>query len=354
MNATTHPAAAGPATAPALDPSRILQTATAFWVSKALLSAVELELFTVLGEGSMTAGELGRKLGLHPRGTYDFFDALVALGVLAREGDGRDARYRNTPETAAFLDKKRPTYVGGLAEMLNSRLFGFWNHLTTALRTGEPQNEIKMRGKPMFEELYADEGRLVEFLHAMASVQMGNFHALAGKFDFSRYATVTDVGGALGALSVAVGRRHPHLRFTSFDLAPVAPHARRYIEAAGLSDRIQVASGDFFRDPLPKADVVTMGNILQDWNLEKKKALIRKAYDALPAGGAFIAIESVIDDARRENAFGLLMSLNMLIELGDGFDYTGAQFREWCEEAGFRSAEVVPLAGPSSAAIAYK
>ena len=105
---------------------------------------------------------------------------------------------------------------------------------------------------------------------------------------------------------------------------------------------------------LPKADVITMGNILHDWNLENKKRLIQKAYAALPDGGAFIAIENLIDDARRENAFGLLMSLNMLIEFGDAFDYTGADFCEWCSEAGFKRFEFINLAGPTSAAIAYK
>jgi O-methyltransferase domain len=116
-----------------------------------------------------------------------------------------------------------------------------------------------------------------------------------------------------------------------------------------------VVSGDFLVDDLPAADVITMGNILHDWDLDKKKLLIRKAYDALPDGGALIAIENVIDDARRENAFGLLMSLNMLIEFGQGgFDYTGADFREWCSEAGFQSFDLIPLTGPTSAAIAYK
>ena len=125
-------------------------------------------------------------------------------------------------------------------------------------------------------------------------------------------------------------------------------------DEAGMTDRITVFSGDFFEDDLPEADVITMGNILHDWNLEKKKLLIKKAYDALPEGGAFIAIENLIDDARRENAFGLLMSLNMLIEFGDAFDYTAAQFRNWCTEAGFSTFDVIPLAGPTSAAIAYK
>ncbi|MGA7179507.1 MAG: methyltransferase [Thiobacillaceae bacterium] len=337
-----------------LDPGYIMQTATAFWASKVLLTAVELDLFTTLGDGPMTAHQLGDKLGLHPRGTYDFFDALVALKFLDRNGDGQQGQYSNTPETDAYLNKTSPTYIGGLPEMLNSRLFGFWNDLGTALKTGRPQNEVKRHGKSIFEELYSSEAKLGEFLAAMTGFQAANFTQLAEKFDFSRYKTVSDVGGALALLSRMVGKRHPHLRFASFDLPPVAPHAQKHIDAAGMSDRIKVVAGDFFADDLPRADVITMGNILHDWNLENKKILIKKAYDALPDGGAFIAIENLIDDARRQNAFGLLMSLNMLIEFGDAFDYTGADFREWCKEAGFGRFEFIRLAGPTSAAIAYK
>jgi len=337
-----------------LDPGYIMKTATAFWPSKVLLTAVELDLFSVLGEKTMTAPELGNALGLHPRGTYDFFDALVALGLLARDADGPRGRYRNTPETTMFLDRRSTAYLGGMLEMLNARLFGFWNHLSTALKTGEPQSEVRSSGKPMFEELYADRERLHGFLKAMGGFQKGNFHALVEKFDFSRYQTMSDIGGALALCSCIVGTHHKHLTFTTFDLPSVAPLARAAIDAAGMSERVSVLSGDFFTDDLPPADVVTMGNILHDWNLEKKKMLIRKAYDALPEGGAFIAIENLIDDARRENAFGLLMSLNMLIELGDGFDYTGADFRQWCSEVGFKHFDFIPLTGPASAAIAYK
>lgn len=337
-----------------LDPTHIMQTATAFWASKVLLTAVELDLFTALGDRSATAEDLGNALGLHPRGTYDFFDALVALKFLDRAGDGPAGLYKNTPETGAFLNKESPAYIGGLAEMLNARLFGFWNDLGTALKTGKPQNEMKRGGKGMFEELYADEARLGQFLEAMTGFQASNFKVLADKFDFSRYRTVCDVGGALALLSRIVGERHQHLTFASFDLPAVSPHAEKRVKAAGMSSRIKVVSGDFFKDELPKADVVTMGNILHDWNLEKKKMLIRKAYEALPVGGAFVAIENVIDDARRENAFGLMMSLNMLIEFGDAFDYTARDFRAWCTEVGFTNFEVINLAGPASAAIAYK
>ncbi|MDF1543682.1 MAG: methyltransferase [bacterium] len=338
----------------AIDPGHIMQTATAFWASKTLLTAVELNLFTVLGERSMSATQLGDRLGLHPRGTYDFFDALVALRFLDRDGDGREGKYKNTPESNAFLNKSNTTYIGGIIEMLNSRLFGFWNNLGTALKTGEPQNEVKQSGKSMFAELYADKARLGQFLEAMSGVQAGNFLALSDKFDFGKYNTVSDIGGALALLARVVGARHSHLRFKSFDLPPVAPHAQQHVDDAGMGDRIEIISGDFFENELPTSDVITMGNILHDWNLEKKMILIEKAYRALPEGGAFIAIENLIDDARRENAFGLLMSLNMLIELGDGFDYTGADFKKWCTTVGFKRFEFIGLAGPASAAIAYK
>ncbi len=337
-----------------VDPSHIMQTATAFWASKVLLTAVEFNLFSTLGDDSMTATELGECLDIHPRGRYDFLDALVALGFLDRDGDGQDGQYRNTANTNAFLNKGSAAYIGGLPEMLNARLFGFWNDLGTALRTGEPQSEVKTLGKPIFDELYASESKLRIFLESMTGFQFANFQQLAEKFDFSRYETVSDIGGALALLSRTVGARYDHLTFNTFDLLPVAPLAQKEIDEAGMSDRITVVPGDFFADELPRADVVTMGNILHDWNLEKKKILIGKAYDALPEGGAFIAIENLIDDARRENAFGLLMSLNMLIEFGDAFDYTAADFGEWCSAAGFSRFDVIPLAGPTSAAIAYK
>jgi hypothetical protein len=262
--------------------------------------------------------------------------------------------YSNAPDTAAFLDRNQPTYIGGMLEMANARLYPFWGDLTEALRTGAPQNEIKLTGRPMFDELYAEPARLEQFMHAMAGISVGNFQMLAEKFDFGRYSTLSDVGGATGLLSIIAAQQHPHLRCTSCDLPVVRPIAERAITAAGVADRVQAVDLDFFADPIPPADVVTMGMILHDWNLEKKLHLVRAAYDALPEGGAFIVVESLIDDARRENVFGLMMSLNMLIEFGDAFDYTGADFAGWCRDAGFREVEIMRLAGPASAGIAYK
>ena len=338
-----------------IDPSPILQTAFGFWNAKVLLTAVEIGLFNHLGtDRRLTAPELGEALGLHPRGTRDFFDALVAMRFLDREGTGLSARYFNTPAGEMYLVAGSPRYIGGILQMLNARLFKFWHDLPEALRTGKPQNEIKHSGKPMFDELYSDPARLEQFMGAMTGLSRMNFELFAERFDFSSFETLCDVGGATGLLCTEVARRHPHLRCTSFDLPVVEPIARKHIAAAGLAGRVATASGDFFADPLPKADLITMGMILHDWNLERKMRLIRAAYDALPPGGALVVIEALIDDARRENVFGLLMSLNMLIEFGDAFDYSAADFRAWCGEAGFKRFEVLPLAGPSSAAIAYK
>ena len=335
-------------------PTRIMEVGMAFWPAKVLLSAIELRLFSELGSTSKTGAELQSALQLHPRANPDFFDTLVALRFLDRDGDGSAARYRNTPESAQFLDQRSPHFMGGFLEMANTRLYRFWGDLTEGLRTGSPQNEIKHSGAPMFAELYRDPERLEQFMDAMSGVSAANYSALAEKFDFARYRTLCDVGGATGQLSMSVARKHPNVRCVSVDLPEVTTIAKRKIAAAGLAHRVSAQPLDFFAEPLPKADVVTMGLVLHDWNLEKKQYLVRAAYDALPPGGAFVVVEHLIDDARRENAFGLMMSLNMLIEFGDAFDFTGADFFGWCRAAGFRRTEVVPLAGPASAGVAYK
>lgn len=337
-----------------LDPSRLMDIGMGFWPAKTLLSAIELDLFSHLGGDAMSGAEIGDRLGLHPRAIYDFLDALVALRILERDGDGPTGHYRNGIEAAAFLDRKSSSYVGGFLEMANARLYRFWADLTEALKTGQPQNEVKLTGTPMFEELYGDPARLEQFLGAMSGVSSGPFHELAERVDFSRYHTLCDVGGAAGQLCLIVANRHPHLQCTSFDLPVVAPIAEKAIAAAGLSDRITVASGDFFADPLPRADVITMGMILHDWNLERKQRLIEAAYDALPDGGALMVVEHLIDDARRENVVALMMSLNMLVEFGDAFDFTGRDFAGWCRQAGFRDVEILPLTGHRSVGIAHK
>jgi O-methyltransferase domain/Dimerisation domain len=337
------------AQAEALAPDAIMQLGCAFWGSKTLLSAVELKLFAALSEaGPLAADELRERLGLHPRSARDFFDALVALGMLART----NGRYSNTPETDLFLDPAKPTYMGGLLEMFNARSYAFWGSLTEGLRTGQPQSEVKTGGE-FFETLYADPEKLAQFTGAMTGLSCATGDAIAAKFPWRDHGSVIDIGCAQGAVSVAIATAHDHLTGGGFDLPPVEPIFNAYVAQFGLADRLSFTPGDFFADPLPSADVLIMGHILHDWDLDQKRLLLQKAYAALPKAGALIVYEAMIDDDRRENAFGLLMSLNMLIE-GHGFDYTGADCRGWMAEAGFSESRVEPLVGPDSMVVGIK
>lgn len=337
-----------------LNPSKIIQVGMGFWASKTLLTAVNMELFTHLADGELSGTEIGEKLGLHPRGLYDFLDALVALGFLNRTGLVNNAKYKNADDVNIFLDKNKPSYVGGILEMANNRLYPFWGNLEEGLKTGKPQNETKGGGKPVFDAIYSDPRRLKEFVDAMGGIQMGNFMTFAMNFDFKDYKTFCDIGGAGGLLACQVAKNNENIECITFDLPAVEPIALENIEAMGLSDRVSSISGDFFEGDLPKADVIAMGNILHDWGLEDKKLLIRKAYDSLPTGGALVIIENIIDDDRSENAFGLLMSLNMLIETAEGFDFSASDFTSWSKECGFIETYKMPLTGPSSAVVAIK
>jgi len=332
-----------------MTPDQILQLGFGFWGSKTLLSAVELGLFTELTKGSLDAETLTRRLELHPRSARDFFDALVALGMLKRTG----TRYANTAETAKFLDRNKPSYLGGMLEMANARLYRFWGSLTEGLRTGKPQNEAKS-GEDFFGTLYADPQRLEGFLKAMTHLSIGAGRVIAKKFPWKRYHTFADVGCAQGGATVQIALAHRHLTGLGMDLPIVQPFFEAYVRAKGLDKRLRFHAGDFFKDPLPNTDVLIMGHILHDWNLEEKMMLLRKAYAALPTNGALIVYEALIDDARKQNAFGLLMSLNMLIETHGGFDFTGAECCKWMKEVGFRRTKVERLAGPDGMVIGFK
>lgn len=338
-----------PSKPPELSPNGILQIGLGFMAAKTLLSAVELGVFTELAQRSLTVGELTERLGLHPRGAQDFLDALVALGLLERQG----GRYTNTAETDYFLDRNKPSYVGGIVEMANDRLYPIWGSLSKGLRTGQPQNEIE-GAEDLFTAIYSDPGRLKLFLSAMTGISFNTAWAIAQKFPWKKYQTFIDIGAAQGSLPVQVALAHPHLTGGGFDLAAVKPIFEDYVAGFDLSQRLRFYAGDFFSEPLPTAEVLVMGHILHDWNLEEKQLLIAKAYEALPKGGVLLIYEALIDDDRRENVQGLLMSLNMLLETRGGFDYTGADCCGWLRQAGFRETYVEHLTGSDSMVVGIK
>jgi hypothetical protein len=330
-------------------PDGIMQLGMGFWASKTLLSAVELGLFTVLAERPLGAEALAARLGLAMRSARDFFDALVALGMLERE----DGLYRPTPATARFLDRNKPDYVGGLLEMANARLYEHWGRLTEGLRTGRPQNESR-DGHDHFAAIYADPQRVSCFARAMTGISRGPAAALARRFPFDRYRRVADLGCAEGAMPVGLALVHRHLTGVGLDLPPIRPLFEAYVAEHGLADRLRFQAGDFFKDPLPAADVFILGHILHGFGLPQKRELLAKVHAALPEGGAVIVYEALIDDERRSNALGLLMSLNMLIETEAGFDFTGADCIGWMRDAGFREARAEPLLGTTGMVVGIK
>lgn len=331
-------------------PESIMQIGLGFWASKTLLTAVEFGLFTELAKQPLSAADIRVRFGLHERSTRDFLDALVALGMLQRSND----IYSNAPATDLYLDRNKPTYIGGILEMSNARLYSFWNALPDALRSGKPQNEAKHGGNP-FDGIYSTPEKLQAFLKSMTGLSLSAANAIAQKFPWKNYKSFIDIGCAQGGVPVTIAKAHAHLSGAGFDLPLVQPTFDAYVREHNLSNRVRFIPGDFFKDAtFPKADVLIMGHILHDWNMEEKMMLLRKAHAALPPGGALIVFEALIDDERKHNAFGLLMSLNMLIETPGGFDFTGADCQKWMKEVGFTQTRVEHLAGPDSMVIGVK
>jgi hypothetical protein len=332
-----------------LRPDRLVELGYAFRGARALMSAVELGVFTALAGAVLTGDDLQRRLGLAERGAHDFFDALVALGLLQRDGLGR---YSNAPDADLYLDSRKGTYIGGFFENLEAREYGMWRSLTTALRTGKPQTGFE--AKEHFGSLYSDPQRLDAFMRGMTGATLPVAQALASRFPWHDYNTVVDVGTAQGCLPAQIALAHPHINGGGFDLPMLKAAFDTYVERFGLSDRLQFFPGNFHTDPLPAADVMVMGRVLHNWDLATKQVLLKKACAALPAGGALIVYERFIDDSRRASSAGLLSSLNMLIMTAGGFDFTAAECIAWMREAGFRDMRVEPLVAGHSMIVATK
>ena len=330
-------------------PDRIMDLGHAFRASKTLLSAVELGVFTALADGPLDLEALRSRIGVNERGARDFLDSLVALGMLARHADGR---YANSAETGRYLDRNKPTYVGGLLETFSARQYGIWASLTTALRTGKPHLDENVTSN--FPSLYADNASRTQFASGMTVRSQPVAKALATRFPWADYSTLIDIGAAQGCLPVEIAQAHPHITGGGFDLPTLGPLFDSYVQQHALSDRLRFYPGDFFHCALPAADVLIFGRVLHSWDLAAKKMLLKKAYDALPPAGALIVYERLIDDERRVHAAGLLSSLNMLLMNAGGFDFTGADCIGWMRETGFRDIRVEPLTADQSMVVGIK
>jgi SAM-dependent methyltransferase len=311
-----------------------------------ILAAAELGVFGLVDGQARTEEDIRTRLGLHPRGTADFLDALVALDLLIRE----DGRYRATPVASRFLDQAKPSYLGRFLRMADAR----WANLVEGLRTGEPQNGTR-QGAAMFTDQYRDDVSVwrsymvgMDYLTAPVATRV------AEAFDWSRVKSFVDVGGGRGSVAAAIAAAHPHLDAGVFDLPQVQPVFDERVAELGLADRITFHGGDFFHDPLPEADAFVFGHVLHDWGVPEREALVVAAFRALPPGGEVLIYDPMIDDDRSQRASSLLVSLNMLLATPGGSEYTAAECVSWLLAAGFTDPVVTQLDDHDSLVTARK
>ncbi len=333
------------------DPQQILELGMAFWSSRVVLTAVEFGVFTELAKGPRSLPELLDRFGWHPRAAGAFLDALVGVGLLKRD---REHRYANTRQADLFLDRAKPSYIGGLLELSSKRLYALWEGLDDLLRTGRPQASEEQGDNEFFATLYQDPDALREFLAGMTGISTGEAILIASRFPWRRYKTFVDVGSAQGALPVRVALTHAHLTGASYDLPPVGPIFEEYVASFGLSDRLRFLPGDMNEGPLPEADVICFGHLLHGYGETKRRELIGKAYAAIRPGGALLVYDAMIDPRRPDRFIGHLSSLNIMLETREGFEATTERCAAWLREAGFVEVVTRHLIGPTSMVYATK
>lgn len=332
----------------------ILEIGLSYWTGKTLMAAVELGLFSELAEQPMDAEALRIRLSLGKRMVEDFFDSLVAMGMLERV----DGKYRNAPVAATYLDRNKPeSYVGGMLSVANKEWYQLWDHALLGLRTGKAMSDLsrsRSGSKNPYEKLYSDEERKRSFARAMQGGSLGASAALADQFPWKEYQTVVDIGCSSGALLAQQLRTHPHLKGIGFDMPPLAPVVAETAERDGLTDRMSFVGGDFFSDDLPEAEVIVIGHVLCNWGVETRQMLLRKAYESLPKGGAVVVYDMLIDEERRSNTRALVVSVMMMLQSAHAGNYTGEECKGWLAEAGFQDLRVEHLAGPEWMVVGIK
>ncbi|MGI5171063.1 methyltransferase [Spirillospora sp. CA-253888] len=341
--------ATDPATASSVvDPEPLIGMSTRDCAAKVLHSAVTLGVFGALAQGAADADQAAERIGLHPRMAADFLDALAGLGLLERS----DGRYRNAPVAQEYLVPGTPAYLGGFIELTNETLYGTWEKLTDALRTGEPQRLDPDKGG-FVGRRHEDPEKMKRFLTGLDAYSDRLGEEIARRGEWSRHRSFVDLGGARGNLAAVLVRAHPHLEATCFDLERTRPLFTEHVTGLGLADRISFAGGDFFTDPLPEADVVVLGRILHGFETERRRALLRRVFDAVRPGGTVLIYDRMLDDDRSDPR-RLLSSLHMRLVSPAGSEYRAADCLTWLAEAGFADAAAEPMAGAQTLVVAHR
>jgi 3-hydroxy-5-methyl-1-naphthoate 3-O-methyltransferase len=338
-----------------ISPEPIFQMATAYWVSKTLMAAVEFELFTKISNRSVTLEELQKVLGMEARPADVFATALVSLGLLNASVNGNDGRaFSNSPLSATFLDRNKSSYMGDIVAMFDKRLYNMWDRLPQSLLANKPASGS---GEEIFGQarLNLATEQMQKFTHAMYGVSVGPAMALAKAFDFSRCKRLIDIGGGSGVYAIHVALANPHLSAVVADLAAVCGVADEYIRRFSLLSRVKTKALDFFKEDIPSGyDVALLSHIIHDWSEEKDIGLLKKIFSSINSGGAIIISEWLLDDEKTGPAFPALMGMNMIIETEGGRNYSFAEISKMLAAAGFNSIEKWPLLGPASIIIGHK
>ncbi|MFA1548326.1 methyltransferase [Actinomadura chokoriensis] len=340
----TAPTDTTPAGAPPFAPARIYELSTAFWHSKMLVSAAELGVFARLAEGPATAAELADGLGLKSPALPEFLDALVAMGMLERDGDG----YRNSAEADYYLVPGKRYFMGTYLGFVDRFMRPTWEGLAEVMRTGSPQiphppqgDAPQGEGEEFFEQTYADPQLQRMFIEAQDALSSELAWELSRRIDWSGRTDVVDLGGARGNVAGILLQAHPHLTGTVFDMPPLRPLFDEHMERLGVADRARYQGGDWFADPLPEGQTLLCGHALHNWNTEQRRTVIGKAFEAVRPGGAFMVYDLMFDDERgRLNP--LLLSLAMTLSVG-GSGYSASDCVGWMKDAGFGDVETVAL-----------
>jgi hypothetical protein len=313
-------------------PAGIIRLCNAFCDAKALLTAVELDLFTTLHPGPATEEEIKEKLALHGRGLGDFLNLLTALGLLEKE----NGRYRNAPGADRYLVTHLPEYVGGFMHRANNNLYPAWGRLTEALRTGKPTAEGD------FEQVIANPKVLGQFIRMMDALTQVLGPQLIEAFEWSQFKTMLDVGGCRGNMASQIVKANPGLYGHVFDLPPMKPFFDEHMANLGLTDRLEFHGGNVFHDDLPSADLVVLGHILHDFDRDHRRRILHKAAAAVNPGGTLLVYDRMLDEDPR-HVENLVISIDMLLVSDGGSEYPASEIREHAAEVGFTEFFSKPL-----------
>lgn len=333
------------------DPAPVTELIHAFRYSKIMFAGVSLKLFDLLEGNPKDVGLLSQQTATQPDALEQLLDACVGLGLLRKE----DGKYANQPVAGTYLCRSSESTLAGYILYSNNALYRLWGNLEEAVREGTNRwnQTFGSQGSSPFDQLFKTDEARRDFLMGMHGFGLLSSPHVVEAFDLGAHRRLVDVGGATGHLVLAACERYPNLRATVFDLPDVIKVAREYIAKRGLGDRIDFVAGDFFRDPLPEADLFSLGRILHDWSEEKIRLLLKKIYDRLPRGGALLIAERLLNEDKTGPLNALAQSLNMLVCV-EGKERTLSEYTTLLQKAGFATVRGKKAGAPLDAVLATK